>query len=140
MNNLYPSNDPALLDLASAGSRQVGFTPEQLILSADIAFIEVNIAAGFDYRRGDLLSFDAATNTVQPATEAADVANICPFNMTAAQADAQVAGGFMMQVFAQGEFNEQAITLQGELLSAADIAAVKGALNAGGNIRLRSMA
>jgi|HubBroStandDraft_2_1064218.scaffolds.fasta_scaffold212791_2 hypothetical protein len=137
--NLFPENDPALLDLASAGSRQVGFTPEQLIVSADVAFIEVAVAAGADYYRGDLLAFDSATNTVGPAAAAGDATNICPFNMTAAQASAHIAGGYLVQVFAQGEFNESAITLQGEPLSSADIAAVKGALNAGGNIRLRRM-
>jgi hypothetical protein len=138
--NFFPQNDPALLDLASAGSRQVAFTPDQLVVSADVAFIEVNITPDVQYRRGDLLVFEAATNTVRPAVTPDEATNLCPFNMSADQAVAQVAAQYLMQVFAQGEFNELLITLQGEPLSAADISTVKGALNAGGNIRLRSMA
>lgn len=137
--NLYPQNDPTLLDLASAGSRQVSFTPEQLIVSADVAFIEVSVAPDADYYRGDLLTFDKATNTVRLSATAGEATNICPFNMSAAQASAHQAAGYAVQVLAQGEFNENAITLKGEPLSSADIAIVKGALNAGGNIRLRSM-
>ncbi|MBC8729992.1 hypothetical protein [Paraburkholderia sp. UCT2] len=133
-------NDPSLLDLSSAGVRTFSFTPDQLQVSADVAFIEVNITPGVQYRRGDLLAFDAGTNTVTPAETADEAANLCPFNMTPDQADAQVAAQYAMQVFAQGEFNELLVTLNGEPLSAADLAAVKGKLNAGGNIRLRSMA
>jgi hypothetical protein len=135
----FPKNDPALTDLTSAGSFQVGFTPDQLVVSDDIAFVEVQLAGGVVYGRGDLLEFDAATNTAQPAADAGDARMICPFTITAQQATSQSSGQHLMQVYCQGEFNEMAITLQGVPLTAAEIATAKGVLNAAGNIRLRRM-
>jgi hypothetical protein len=139
--NFYPQNDPNLADPYQAFSNEGGYTPDQLVVGADVQLVEVYVTGGVAYARGDLLSFDPATNTVNTvaAGAGADARFICPGNLTAAQSTAHAAGNYLLQVYAEGDFNELAITTQGAPVSAADLLAAKGALNAGGNIRLRKM-
>ncbi|KIP14662.1 hypothetical protein KY49_714 [Burkholderia sp. MSHR3999] len=139
--DFYPQNDPNLADPYQAFSTEAGYTPDQLVVSGDVHFVEVYLTSGVVYVRGDLLSFDAATNTVNTvaAGSGADARFICPSNLTAAQSTTHAAGKYLLQVYSEGDFNELAITTQGAPVSAADLLAAKGALNAAGNVRLRKM-
>ncbi|QCP50164.1 hypothetical protein FAZ95_13835 [Trinickia violacea] len=139
--DFYPQNDPNLADPYQAFSSEVGYTPDQLVVSADVHLVEVYLTGGVAYARGDLLSFNPATNTVNTVAAGAGATAhfICPSNITAAQSTAHAAGGYLLQVYAEGDFNELAITMQGATVAPADLLAAKGALNNAGTVRLRKM-
>jgi hypothetical protein len=82
------------------------------------------------YARGDLLGVTAATNvaTLIANGTLADAQYIMPFTLTAAEATAHVATGKEVQVYNQGEFAQDKVSLSGVALTAPQILAAKAAM------------
>lgn len=116
------------MSCTQAGVSRTAFTPDGLIVGDDIETTEVFITPGVDYKRGDLLAHDAATNTVNTTADPAQAVFIMVHDLSAAQATAHAATGYQLQVYCDGEFSQSAVTLKGVALTNVQVPVAKGAL------------
>lgn len=114
-----------------AGKTSDTFSPDNLIVGAEIGSVEVLLTGAVAYTRGDLLILNATTNvvTLAAAGTIATATHIMPFTLAAADATAHVATGKQIAVYSEGEFAQDLVTLSGVALTAPQIVAAKAALN-----------
>ena len=110
---------------------------DSLVVGDGIQTDSVKPTAATAYKRGDLLVV-GASNVATHTTTGADWSVICLEDVTAAQADAALAAGVDIPVYTQGEFNVNAVTINGVALTTAQKAAARGRANAATAIELRT--
>lgn len=108
-----------------------------LVIGDGIQTDSVKPTAATAYKRGDLLVVGAG-NVATHTTTGADWSVICLEDVSAAQADAALAAGVDIPVYTQGEFNVNAVTINGVALTTAQKAAARGRANAATAIELRT--
>ena len=103
---------------------------DDLIVGDHVQTTGVILTGAVAYARGDLLGITAATNVATLIADAtlANSQYIMPFTLTADEATAHVATGKEIQVYNQGEFAQDKVSLSGVALTAPQILAAKAAL------------
>ena len=114
----------------AAGVTRDVSSADDLIVGDHVQTTGVLLTGAVAYTRGDLLGITAATNVATLISNGtlANSQYIMPFTLTAGEATAHAAAGKEIQVYNQGEFAQDKISLSGVALTAPEILAAKAAL------------
>lgn len=110
---------------------------DQLVLGDGVQTDSVKPTASTAYKRGDLLVVGAG-NVATHSADANDWHVIALADVTESQVDEALAKGFDIPVYTQGEFNVDAVMLNGQPLDTEKKATARGRANTATAIELRT--
>lgn len=96
-------------------TQNINYKSKSDLVLGEVKTNSVKPTASTAYKRGDLLKVDE--NNVATHGTASDWNVVCLDDVTSEQADKALAGKFEIPVYAQGELNVLAVTLNGEPLN-----------------------
>lgn len=108
---------------------------DNLVLGDGVQTDSVKPTASTSYKRGDLLKIDE--NNVATHGTSSDWQVICLSDISTDQADKALAGKFEIPVYTQGEFNVNAVTINGTPLDDNNKAKARAVANTKTAIELR---
>lgn len=112
-------------------------TTDGLVVGDGVQTDSVVPTAATEYKRGDLVAIDPATNVATHPLDVSTFNAIIVEDVTAEQADAALEAGFEIPVYTQGEFNVLQTSLNGTKVTTANQAAARARANTATSIELR---
>lgn len=110
---------------------------DSLVLGDGVQTDSVVPTAATEYKRGDLVEIDPATNVASHPVDVGTFNVVILEDVTADQADAAIAAGFEIPCYTQGELNVLEVSLNGVKLDAGQQKSARGRANTATSIELR---